>query len=132
MNIDAALILAFASLIGSGVAIYTAIRKTPAEVRNTDASASEASAAAVQIYADEIVKLKECQNKYDKERKAYQEKTDQEFRELRLMIHQRDLLLKEWEAGITLLISQLTAQGDEPIWRPSAKPAWFMDKRDAY
>lgn len=44
-----------------------------------------------------------------------------EIDELRAALTERDQLIVEWQAGISLLITQLTANGLSPVWAPKDK-----------
>lgn len=53
-----------------------------------------------------------------------QERIDEltcEIDELRAALTERDQLIVEWQAGISLLITQLTANGLSPVWAPKER-----------
>lgn len=53
-----------------------------------------------------------------------QERIDEltcEIDELRAALAERDKLIQEWQAGISMLITQLTANGLNPVWAPKER-----------
>lgn len=94
------------SLIAAGVTILGLV----AARRKETASVAETYEAMAARQAGEIDKLR---------REIHELKADIEFRDK--VIEQRDARLEEWAAGIDLLVKQLVAAGEKPVWKPKVE-----------
>jgi uncharacterized protein HemX len=126
------LLAAIVSVLASAVGIYIALKKSKPEIKNTDSLTEKNKAEIVEIYAEEIRKLKDEQEKDSEKRDKKITFLEEQVVELNKKLNQQanerkqeQLLYREFInellVGITKLTGQIQIKGETPVWVPPAK-----------
>ncbi len=119
MNIDLGDIAAILLAIST---IYLAWRKSAPEQRNLEGETKESEASAVEKRANAAETYEQMATRQAAKIKDLQEEVETlkcEIGELKTALKERDQLLVEWQAGISLLINQLIVNRIKPVWVPA-------------
>lgn len=126
------LLTSIVAVIASAISIYIAFKKSKPEIKNIDSLTQKNRAEIVEIYAEEIRKLKEEQTtdseKRDKKISVLEEQISELNKKLNQQANERkqeQLLYREFInellVGITKLTGQIQIKGETPVWVPPAK-----------
>jgi len=126
------LLAALVSVIASAVGIYIALKKSKPEISNTDSLTQKNKAEIVEIYAEEIRKLKEEQDNLAEKRDNKINTLEQQLSSLNVKLNEQanerrkeQLLYREFInellVGITKLTGQIQIKGETPVWVPPTK-----------
>jgi len=120
-----AIITGIISIIGTSIMIGVAWKKAPSEITKTyQQVATEAGDSWLKVHKEMQEQKKLAEEQYNEmqgqidDLRCNIEKHKEEISALKTAIMDRDLIINEWQVGITRLLNQLESHEIVPIWKP--------------
>lgn len=117
------IIISLVAAIGSISAVLLAWRKAPVETEQVRAQTASTKADTVQRYEAIVARYAEEQDQMRQKLDCLEVQMNKQDKDYRVRLQGQDEEIAELRAGIILLIAQLEARGDTPIWRPKERKA---------
>lgn len=116
------LAISLVAAIASISAILLAWRKAPVETEQVRAQIASTKADTVQRYELMVARYAEKQDLMQQKIDCLEEQMQINDKENKARMKAQDEEIAELRAGIVLLIAQLEARGDKPMWMPKDRP----------
>jgi len=109
----------YLTIVASYIGIFIMIRKSKSEVKNLDAD--------VAVKYQEMLIKEQDNNKKNREELRLVKST---VEELERKVEELEEVVKEYSAGIILLINQLQAERIKPVWKPKTTPIKYYEDNE--
>ena len=106
----------YLTIIASYIGIFIMIRKSKSEVKNLDTDVAVK-------YQDMLLKEQDNNRKNREELRLVKSTVE----ELERKVDELQEVVKEYSAGIILLINQLQAERIKPVWKPKTTPIKYYE-----